>query len=105
MARHGRRDATHAAVRDGWRGIVGTESVRDTADLGASFGDLVLGVSGVTFILEVKPDPKAKLRPGQEKAMQAWRGAPWLRVNSFRDSVDKVREALKNMGRPAPVLA
>ena len=100
MSRHGRRDATHAEVRDGWRGIVGVESVRDTADLGGSFGDLVLGVAGLTFVLEVKTGSKAKLRPGQERAMVSWRGGPWLRVDSFADSLAKVGAELTRRGLP-----
>lgn len=99
MARAKKRDSTHAQVRDGWRDIVGKESVRDTASLGGSFGDLVLGVRGVTFILEVKSGPRGALSEGQARAMAGWKGGPWLRVDSFRDSLAQVGAELTRMGK------
>lgn len=105
MPRHGRRDRTHAEIRDGWRAVVGRNNVLDTADLGYAFGDLVLGVKGVTFVLECKADEKAQLTPGQLLQMQTWRGGPWLRVNSFRDSVEKVGAELERRGIGSPVLS
>jgi hypothetical protein len=103
--RHGRRDTTHAEVRDGWRAIVGHASVRDTADLGGDFGDLVLGYGGLTFVLEVKRDVRAKLSHGQAAVMSTWRGGPWLRVDGFADSLAKVGAELERFGVPAPVLS
>lgn len=105
MPRHGRRDLTHAEVRDGWRAIVGRPNVLDTADLGYAFGDLVLGVKGVTFVLEVKADEKAPLTAGQQVQMRSWRGGPWLRVNSFRDSIEKVGRELDRRGLGSPMLS
>jgi hypothetical protein len=105
MPRHGRRDVNHADVRDPWRALLGKHNVLDTADLGYAFGDLVLGVRGVTVILEVKANEKAPLTPGQEAQMALWRGGPWLRVNGFADSLDKVNEALVGLGLGPVVLS
>jgi hypothetical protein len=80
--RHGRRDSTHATIRDGLRRLGCT--VHDTADLGGDFPDLVVGHRGLTYLLEVKR-PGGKLRSGQVAAMRAWRGGPWLRVESLSD--------------------
>lgn len=98
MRRAARRDATHAEVRDGWRAIAGAPNVRDTGSLGGDFPDLVIGFRGLTFMFEVKSGAKAKLRPGQAAAMAAWRGGPWLRVDSFPDSVAKANEELTRRG-------
>ena len=38
--------------------------------------DLLVGVRGRTFLLEVKRDTKAKRKPSQEKWHTEWRGAP-----------------------------
>lgn len=104
----GRRDTHHADVRDRWRDLVGRESVRDTADLGGSFGDIVLGICGLTIILEVKSSKKVHhqraggVRPGQARAMAGWRGGPWLVVESFEDSLSQVGAYLRSHGFPAP---
>ena len=96
--RHGRRDNTHAETRDGWRAIAGPGNVHDTADLGNNFPDLVLGFRGVTFLLEVKSGPRAKMRKGQKAAMWSWFGGPWLRVDGFHDSVAQVKAELAARG-------
>lgn len=80
--RHGRRDITHAAIRDGLRKIGAV--VYDTADVGNNFPDLVVGWKGQTYLVEVKR-PGGKLRKGQTQAMIAWRGADWMRVESVEE--------------------
>lgn len=103
--RHGRRDNTHAPVRDGLRDVYGKDSVLDTADLGDGFPDLVLGARGVTMFLEVKRDRKQQLRPEQLEAKLAWRGGPWLVVVDFQDAMVQVGDELRRRGIQPPRLA
>ncbi len=103
--RHGRRDNTHAEVRDGLRDVFGKQAVLDTADLGDGFPDLVLGARGVTMFLEVKRDKKQPLRPKQLEAKFGWRGGPWLVVVSFEDAMMQVGDQLRRRGIQAPRLA
>jgi hypothetical protein len=103
--RHGRRDGTHAEVRDGLREVFGAKAVHDTADVGNGFPDLVLGCHGLTILLEVKRDKKAHLTDDQIVAMTAWRGGPWLVVVSFADALAKVGVELRKRGIAAPRMA
>lgn len=79
---YSRRDLNHAEIRDALRCVCGAESVRDTADLGGGFPDLVVGWKGRTYMFEVKSSPKAKFRADQVTGMRAWRGDAWIRVES-----------------------
>ena len=88
----GRRDSTHAAIRQALRDV--GCSVHDCADLGRGFPDLVVGYHGRTYLLEAK-SPKGKERPGQAAARLAWRGGAWEVVRS-------VDEALAVVGIPTP---
>lgn len=85
--RGGRRDLNHQAIREGLRQVCGGPSVRDTADLGNDFPDLVVGWKGNTYLFEVKSSPKAKLRDGQALAMASWRGGPWIRIDCLEDAL------------------
>jgi hypothetical protein len=80
--RHGRRDSTHAQIRDTLRACGVT--VHDCADLGSDFPDLVCGFRGATFLLEVK-GPSGRERPGQAAARLAWRGGAWLVVRTVAE--------------------
>lgn len=70
--RHGRRDATHASIRDELRAL--GASVVDTADVGGSFPDLVVGFGGATFLVEAKA-ARGKLSDGQSAFAMTWRGS------------------------------
>lgn len=85
--RHGRRDANHAAIRDGLRGVLGQKNVLDTADLGEGFPDLVCAWRARTYLLEVKSGPKAKLEPKQAALMAEWRGDVFVRVESLDEAL------------------
>lgn len=85
--RFGRRDLNHAEIRDELRKICGKDNVRDTADLGDDFPDLVVGWKGQTFLIEIKSSKKKKLLPGQAAGIQSWRGGPWARVDSLDDAL------------------
>lgn len=36
--------------------------------------DLILGYRKMTFLIEIKPNAKAKLRPSQKKLLETWTG-------------------------------
>lgn len=76
---HGRRDSTHADIRDELRAL--GASVFDTADMGSSFPDLVVGVAGSTFLVEAK-SAKGDLSDGQATFAQTWRGSPVVVLRS-----------------------
>lgn len=95
--RHGRRDTTHAPIRDELRAV--GFSVHDTADLGDDFPDLVAGYKGMTWLLECK-SPGKDLRPGQVKARSAWRGGPWLKVESLADALWQMQIAAPGIRLP-----
>lgn len=87
----GRRDSTHAPIRDGlrargWR-------VLDIGDAGNNAPDLIAGKSGQTYLIECKA-PGKKEKPGQAAARQAWTGGVWLVAHS----VDEVLAAHRERG-------
>ncbi|HJW74827.1 MAG TPA: hypothetical protein VJ787_04045 [Thermoleophilia bacterium] len=94
MMRHGRRDGTHAEVRQELRDL--GASVADTADVGDDFPDLVVGLAGHDFLVEAKA-AKGKLSDGQSEFARTWRGAPvvvlWSRAEA-REWLIRTRHAL-----------
>lgn len=97
MRRAAKTDANHANVRDGLRQIPGC-TVRDTSGIGGGFPDLVVGMRGVTLMLEVKDGAKApsarKLTAAQQNFVENWTGSPIWVVESLQQAVDIVlREA------------
>lgn len=84
MRRAGRRDTTHKEVRDGLRAL--GISVADTADMGDDFPDLVVGVRGQTFLIEVK-GPKTPVSEGQREFAAAWRGSPVIVARSLDEAL------------------
>jgi hypothetical protein len=95
--KHGRRDGPHAAIRDGLRAV--GASVRDTADLGDDFPDLVVGFRKATYLLEVKR-PGGEFRKGQALAAATWRGGPWIKVESLDEAL-----AVIGLRLPSPARA
>ena len=79
MMLHGRRDSTHAEVRQELRDL--GASVADTADLGRDFPDLVAGLGGATFLIEAK-SARGKLSDGQSEFARTWRRAPVVVLRS-----------------------
>ena len=89
MPRRGRRDTTHARVRDELRAL--GYSVADLGDAGGGFPDLVVGMGGQglpdlapagarglvcrgrVYLVEVK-SPGGKLSKGQREFARDWRG-------------------------------
>lgn len=77
--RYGRRDSTHAEIRQELRDLGAT--VSDTGDVGHDFPDLVVGLAGATFLVEAK-SATGDLSDGQSKFAKAWRGAPIVVIRS-----------------------
>ncbi len=69
----------------------------DTADLGDGFPDLVAGIHGRTYLLEVK-SPGGKERDVQRLERMTWKGATWVVVTSLQQVLDLEARA---MGRAA----
>jgi len=71
------------------------EIVQALRDVGATVDiigepvDLLVGFRGRNFLLEVKPDEKAKLRPSQQEFFAAWRGEV-KRVNSRAEALEAI---------------
>lgn len=61
-------------------------SVISLHDAGTGIPDLLVGLHGVTFLVEVKnPDTKGKLNERQERWHADWRGAPVVVVYTVDD--------------------
>lgn len=83
--RFGRRDVTHAEIRDELRALGAT--VVDTGDVGHDFPDLVVGMCGATFLVEAKSPKKIHHRKneasdGQDTFAATWRGSAVVRLHS-----------------------
>ena len=84
-----KRDANHADVV-GWFYGMGC-SVFDTSALGGGFPDLVVGVSGVNLMVEVKT-ADGKLTTQQRDLIAVWRGKIHV-VCTMDDCIALIREA------------
>ena len=91
--KHGRRDANHQEVKDAFTAL--GCSVADTADVGNGFPDLVVGIAGVTTLVEVKTLEGAHT-PEQVRFFDEWRGSHYT-VRSREQAVDLVQSVRKGM--------
>jgi hypothetical protein len=73
VPRHGRRDLTHAEIRDHLREL--GASVVDLGDVGHDIPDLLVGFCDRDFLVEAK-SAKGKLSDGQSTFAKEWRGQP-----------------------------
>jgi Holliday junction resolvase len=94
-------DTTHVAIREALRQRYGAGAVLDTHGCGDDFPDLVVGVEGVTLLIECKT--ASNLRGGfrQDKAAKQlqraaiWPGGPWLFVVGPEQAIAAVDLALQ----------
>jgi len=84
----GRRDSTHAPIRDGLRARGWT--VLDNGDAGNGIPDLIAGKNGETYLIECKSPGKDE-RYGQAKARASWRGGSWIVAFSVEDVLSEHR--------------
>ena len=85
--KHGRRDANHQEIKDAFTAL--GCSVADTADVGNGFPDLVVGIAGVTMLVEVKTKYGIHT-PEQERFFSEWRGSHYT-VRSRDQAIDLVQ--------------
>lgn len=64
-------------------------SVTITSAMGDGFPDTVVGIRGSNYLVEIKPDAKAKLTPAQVVFHQTWRGQIHV-VRSMNDAVELI---------------
>jgi hypothetical protein len=100
-----RVDNTHAVIREALRRAYGREAVLDTHATGNGFPDLVLGVHGRTYLVEVKTPTRAdgvSFKPSivserQRQMLRTWPGDRWLIVTGPEHALVSVAEALAQM--------
>jgi Holliday junction resolvase len=80
-----KRDANHAEIVEVLKRF--GCSVYDAAHAGASFPDLVVGLGGHTYLIEIKSSEKAPLTPGQVVFAASWRGSPVVVLRSTANAV------------------
>jgi hypothetical protein len=85
----GKRDANHADIVQVFRDTGCT--VADTADVGAGFPDLVVGISGYNVLVEVKSEAGA-LTPDQVRFHADWRGGKVQIVRSAAEAIELVNK-------------
>jgi len=105
---HGRRDVTHAPIRDRLR-LLGA-SVRDDGDAGHNKPDLLVGILGHDFQVECKSAKKVhhqanEASEGQDKFAAEWRGAPVMRLRSVEDAVTWYLRTREKLIREREILA
>lgn len=53
--------------------------------------DLLCGINGQTYLIEVKRDEKASFTPAQLEFQRTWKGAPVIRINNPQEAIDFVK--------------
>lgn len=77
-------DGNHRAIVDALR--ASGASVVSLAGVGKGCPDLLVGLRGSTWLVEVKL-PKGRVNPRQAEWHAAWRGAPVIVMRSVDDAV------------------
>lgn len=95
-AAQGRPDANHADVVKWYRELY--VSVVDTHELGGGFGDLVVGFSGITDIVEIKTID-GELLPSQVTFHRDWRGRKPVLIRDQQDVIDHVQRVRTQQAR------
>jgi hypothetical protein len=98
-----KRDATHGEVAEtlvtfGW-------SVRDLSKVGGGITDLLIGLHGITDLVEVKRDAKATYTPAQKKFNDEWRGSKPVRLENRAQAEEWCRRTRHERSRATDVKA
>lgn len=72
MRRYGKVDTNHAEITEAFRRL--GCSVLSLAALGKGAPDLCVGYGGLSILIEVKANDKAKLTPRQREFWDTWTG-------------------------------
>ena len=94
--KHGRRDGNHSDVAKWYRELGCT--VFDLADVGLGCPDLLIGIAGVTCIVEVKM-PDGTLTPAQQTFLAGWRGGEVAIVRTQDDVIAHVQNVRRQWKR------
>lgn len=96
MRRAARTDATHTEIVEALRKAGAT--VHSLAGVGNGVPDLLVGVRGITLLVECKdgskPPSARRLTPDQQDFMRTWKGGPVAVVDGV-DAALRVLEAVK----------
>lgn len=84
--RYVKRDSNHAEIVAVLKAF--GASVYDAAHAGRSFPDLVVGLGGVTFLVEIKAGEKARTTDGQQAFADTWRGSPVVFLRSKAETTE-----------------
>lgn len=66
-------------------------SVTDLSAVGKGCPDLLAGKNGITYLLEVKRDKKAKFTSHQIEWQNAWNGGIFARIETIDDVLNLLR--------------
>lgn len=92
-AAQGRPDANHAEVRRWYEELFC--SFVDSHGVGGGFGDAVIGIAGITDVIEIKTEA-GELLPSQVTFRKSWRGS---KVLTIRTRDDVIAHVLRVRGR------
>jgi hypothetical protein len=87
-AAQGRPDANHNQIADAYRSLYC--SVFDSHACGLGFPDLVVGIGGVTVLVEIKSED-GELRASQNLFIRSWRGSKVEVVRTTEDVIAHVQ--------------
>ena len=89
------RDANHAEIVEAYERLFCSVFEADTVGFG--FPDLVVGISGVTCLVEIKT-PDGVLEATQERFIQEWRGQKVVIVRTEEQVIAHVNSIRKRFG-------
>lgn len=67
-------------------------SVFHLHEVGKGCPDLLCGINGHTFLVEIKKDDKAKFTPAQLLFQAEWKGSPVYRINNCEEAIALVKD-------------
>jgi len=97
FARRQKRDATHGEVAKTLEAF--GFSVLDMSAVGGGMSDLLVGLWGVTDLIEVKSDAKATYTPAQLELRARWRGSPIVRLENRAQAEEWARRTRASRSR------
>jgi hypothetical protein len=95
-ARQGKPDSNHAEIAGYYEALYC--SVFDSHECGLGFPDLVVGVAGVTCLVEIKSED-GELRASQNLFIRSWRGAKPVVVRTQADVINHVQGVRERVSR------
>lgn len=66
-------------------------SVAHLHECGKGIPDLLCGMNGQTYLIEIKASDKAKFTDAQIKFMAEWTGGKVIRINNPQEAIDFVK--------------